>query len=127
MLTKTKLRRFRHENVYFLKMHICVYIRTKLQVSSIILLGFRQGKGVILSTHPPPLLPLKNKPLESPSRLGLSLFILMSNFLAIFFYCIPITAQIKRRRDSVPTLYIMTKRTLFYLIIMTLKIVAIIQ
>ena len=30
-------------NVYFLKLHICVYLRTKFQVSSIILTSFRQG------------------------------------------------------------------------------------
>ena len=37
--------------VYFLKLHICVYVRTKFQVSSIILTSFRQE--LILPPHPP--------------------------------------------------------------------------
>ena len=32
----------------FLKLYVCVYLRTKLQVSSIILTSFRQGEGIIL-------------------------------------------------------------------------------
>ena len=42
---------------------MCLYLRTKLQVSSIILTSFRQG--VILL--PPP----QNEPLKSPPTLGL--------------------------------------------------------
>ena len=43
-----------------------MYLRTKFQVSSIILTSFR--KGVILP--PPP--PLQNRPIKSPPRLGLN-------------------------------------------------------
>ena len=127
LLTKTKLKRSRYERVYFLKMHICVYIRTKLQVSSIILQSFRQREGVILSTPPPHSLPRKNKPLENPPRLWLGLFILMPNFLALFFTTSESQLRLKEGGIPSPILYIMTKGTLFYLITMTLKIVAIIQ
>ena len=128
LLTKTKLKKSRHEKVYFLKMHICVYIRTKLQVSNIILQSFRKREGVILSTPTPPHpLPPKNKPLENPPKLWLSLFILMANFLALFFTTSESQLRLKEGGIPSPTLYIMTKGTLFYLIIMTLKIVAIIQ
>ena len=51
----------------FLKLNMCVYLRnlrTKFQVSSIILTSFRQGG---FYPHPP-----QNKPLKSPPRLGLS-------------------------------------------------------
>lgn len=105
----------------------CVYIRTKLQVSSIILQSFRQREGVILSTPPPHSLPPKNKPLENPPRLWLSLFILMPNFLALFFTTSESQLRLKEGRIPSPILDIMTKGTLFYLITMTLKIVAIIQ
>ena len=44
---------------------MCVYLCTKVQVSSIILTDFRQG--VIL--HPPP----QNEPLKHPPRLGLKM------------------------------------------------------
>ena len=54
-----KLRRPCHQKVYFLKLNMCVYLLTKLQASSIILMSFRQG--VIL---PPPL--PQNKSLISP-------------------------------------------------------------
>ena len=49
---------------------MCVYLRTKFQVSSIIITSFRQGEGVILTA---PLPPPQNKPLKSPPRLGLTL------------------------------------------------------
>ena len=49
--------------VYFVKLHMCVSLRTKFQASTIILISFRHG-GVIL---PPP----QNEPLKSPPRLGL--------------------------------------------------------
>ena len=62
MLTLAKLRRPRHWKVYFLKLHIGVYLCAKLEVSSIILTSFR--RGVIL---PPP----KTNHLKSPPRLGL--------------------------------------------------------
>ena len=40
--------------VYFLKLHMGVYLDAKFEVSGIILTSFRQGKGVILPTPPPP-------------------------------------------------------------------------
>ena len=64
MLTSAKLRRPWYQKVHFLKLHICVYLGTKFQVSSIILTSFRKG-GVIL----PPI--TQNEPLKSPPRLGL--------------------------------------------------------
>ena len=48
---------------------MCEYLRTKFQVSSIILASFRQGRGggrVILPPHA-----RQNGPLKSPPRLGL--------------------------------------------------------
>ena len=42
---------------------MCVYLRTKFQVSSIILTSFRQG-GVILPPQP------QNEPLKGPPTLG---------------------------------------------------------
>ena len=50
---------------------MCVYLRAKFQVSSIILTSLRQGRGgsgVGNFNHPPPP---QNKPLKSPPRLGL--------------------------------------------------------
>ena len=44
---------------------MCVYIRAKFQVSSIILTRFRQ-RGNFTPTHPP-----QNEPLKNPPRLGL--------------------------------------------------------
>ena len=49
---------------YFLKLLMCVYLRTKFQASNIILTSFRQGT----------ILPLplpQNETLKSPPRLGL--------------------------------------------------------
>ena len=43
---------------------MCVYLRAKLWVSSIIVTSFR--KGLILTLSPP-----QNEPLKSPPRLGL--------------------------------------------------------
>ena len=39
----SKIRRASVLKVYFLKLHKCVYLRAKFQVSSIILTSFRQG------------------------------------------------------------------------------------
>ena len=52
MLTSAKLRGPRHQKVYFLKLHMGLYLRAKSEVSSIILTSFRQGGwggGVIKS------------------------------------------------------------------------------
>ena len=61
------LRRSWYLNVYFLKLYLCVYLHTKIQVSSIILTRFRQG--VILSP-PPHHHHFKQIP-KNPPRLGL--------------------------------------------------------
>ena len=45
-----------------------VYLRAKFEVSSIILTGFRRGRG---SFTPPPPPPRQNEPIKSPPRLGL--------------------------------------------------------
>ena len=47
---------------FFLKLHICVYLRNKFQVSNIILTSLDRAGS------PPP----QNKPLKSPPRLGLN-------------------------------------------------------
>ena len=47
---------------------MCMYLRAKFEVSSIILTSFRQGVS-LHSPHPPP----QNEPIISPLRLGLSL------------------------------------------------------
>ena len=44
MVTSPKLRRPRHQKVYFLKLHMNVYLRANFEASSIILIhSFRQG------------------------------------------------------------------------------------
>ena len=48
---------------FFMKLHMCVYLRSKFQASSIILTSFRQG-GAILSSH-------RQTRLKNPPRLGL--------------------------------------------------------
>ena len=65
MLTSGKLRGLRHRKVYFLKLHMGLYLRVKFEVPSIILTSFRQGGGNF--TLPLP----QNEPLKSPPRLGL--------------------------------------------------------
>ena len=67
MLTSAKMRGPRHYKVYFLKLHMGVYLHAKFEVSSIVLTSFRQGGGVILPPFPPP----QNELLKSPPRLGL--------------------------------------------------------
>ena len=51
-----------YQKVYFLELNMGVYLRSKFEVSSIIIKGFRKG------WIPPPL---PNEPLKSPPRLGL--------------------------------------------------------
>ena len=65
MVTSAKLREPWHKKVYFLKLHMSVYLHTKFQVSNSILTSFRQGNS------PPPLPQTQNEPLKSPPRLGL--------------------------------------------------------
>ena len=43
LLTSAKLRKSCYKKVYFLNLHMCVYLRTKVQTSSIILTSFRWG------------------------------------------------------------------------------------
>ena len=69
MLTSAKLRGSWHSKVYFLKLLMCLYLRAKFEVSSIILTSFRQG--VILLPPPLPHPPPKNETIKSPPRLGL--------------------------------------------------------
>ena len=51
---------------------MCVNLRTKFQVSCLILTSFRQG--VILPPPPLPHPPPQNEPLKNPPRLGLNAF-----------------------------------------------------
>ena len=48
MLTSANLKRFCYWKAHFLKLNICVYLRVKFQVSSIIVTSFRQGDNFIL-------------------------------------------------------------------------------
>ena len=73
--------------VYFLKLHMCVYFRTKLEISNLILTSFKQG--VILSPPCPP----QNKHLKSPPRLGLNWWHLNLNR--------PIPGKIYRKRSEI--------------------------
>ena len=45
MLTSAKLRRPWYRKVHFLELHMCVNVRTKFQVFSLIPSSFRQGRG----------------------------------------------------------------------------------
>ena len=65
MVTSAKLREPWHKKVYFLKLHMSVYLHNKFQVSSSILTSFKQGNFT------PPLPQTQNEPLKSPPRLGL--------------------------------------------------------
>ena len=46
MLASAKLRGSWHQTVYFLKLHMYLYLRAKFQVSSITLTGFRRGNFI---------------------------------------------------------------------------------
>ena len=59
MLMSANLMRSRDEKVCFLKLDIDVYLRAKCEVSGIILTGFRQWVGGILSPSPPQNEPVK--------------------------------------------------------------------
>ena len=50
---------------------MCVYLRTKFEVSSIILARFRQGGGVVTPPPPTHTHTPQNEPLKNPPRLGL--------------------------------------------------------
>ena len=50
LLTSAKLSRSWHQKVCFLKLHMCVYLRTNVQASSIIKTSSRQG----VTLTPPP-------------------------------------------------------------------------
>ena len=43
LLMSVKSRRSQQHKVYFVKLHMCLYLRIKFQVSSIILANFKQG------------------------------------------------------------------------------------
>ena len=53
MLTSAKMRGPRHYKVYFLKLHMGVYLRATFEVSSIVLRSFRQGVGANFTPPPP--------------------------------------------------------------------------
>ena len=71
---------------------MCVYLRTKFQVSSIILKSSRQEE-VILPPPPPPSI---NKPLKNSRRLGLTGFFntRLDNFSSLFCFRHPIPKRI---------------------------------
>ena len=55
MLTSATLRGTWYQKLYYLKLDMCVYLRAKFEVSSIILTSFRlggEGEGVILTLPP---------------------------------------------------------------------------
>ena len=56
--------------VYFLKLHMDLYLPAKFEVSSIILASFRQVGGGREEFYPP--YQTQNKPLRIPPRLGLN-------------------------------------------------------
>ena len=61
MLTLVKLREPCYQKVCFLKLNVCVYLRTKFQVSGKILTSFWQGGvGVILPPPTPKQIPKKH-------------------------------------------------------------------
>ena len=66
MLTSAKLRESWYQNVYFLKLHMCVYLRIKLEGSSITLTSFRQG----LILQPPK----SKQTLKKPSQIRVKAF-----------------------------------------------------
>ena len=89
MLTSAKLRRSWYYQIYFLKLHMCVYLHTKFEVSSLILRSFRRGNFI-----PPP----EKEHLKSPPRLGLkdiflltlkcySIYLSLNLFRVILFFC----------------------------------------
>ena len=49
-----------------MKLNMCVYLRAKFQVSSLILTSFRQGEGNFTPSPP------QNETLKSPPKLGLN-------------------------------------------------------
>ena len=75
MLASAKLRRSWYYQIYFLKLHMCVYLRTKFQVSSLILKSFRRGSFI-----PPP----EKEHLKIPPRLGLK-DIFFADFKMLFY------------------------------------------
>ena len=67
-----------------MKLHMCLYLRAKFEVSSIILTSFRLGAIYISPPLPPlPLTPPQNETLKSPPRLGLK-SISLTNEIASF-------------------------------------------
>ena len=67
-----------------MKLHMCLYLRAKFEVSSIILTSFRLGAIYTPPPLPPlPLTPPQNETLKSPPRLGLK-SISLTNEIASF-------------------------------------------
>ena len=65
MLTSAKMRGPRHYKVYFLKLHMGVYLHAKFEVSSIVLTSFRQGGGNFT-----PLPPTSKRTPKKPTQIG---------------------------------------------------------
>ena len=91
-----------------MKLHMCLYLRAKFEVSSIILTSFRLG--AIYTPPPPlpprPLTPPQNETLKSPPRLGLK-SISLTNEIASFRFSRKIFCK---RKLTVTQFYILTIR-----------------
>ena len=64
--------KIKRASIHFLKLHMCMYLRIKFKVSSVILTSLRQWSGGgarLILPHPPP----QNEPLKIQPRLELSL------------------------------------------------------
>ena len=79
-LMLAKLRWSRCQKVYFLKLHMCLYIRTNFQVSSIILTSFRIAN---ITPSPTTTTTAKRIP-KKPTQI---------RFKAVTFSCIPKTSS----------------------------------
>ena len=77
MLAWAKLRELWYQKIYFLKLHMRVYLRTKFQVSSIISTCFRQGRWFY------PHLISKQTPIKS-TQIGLNTSQLVSTVVHMF-------------------------------------------
>ena len=77
MLASAKLRELWYQKIYFLKLHMRVYLRTKFQVSSITSTCFRQGRWFY------PHLTSKQTPIKS-TQIGLNTIQLVSTVVHMF-------------------------------------------
>ena len=86
ILASAKLRRSLSKKVYFLELHICAYLSTRLQVFCIFLTSFRQNK-------------CKNEPVKSPPWLGLNDIIENENIANVKIFS---AGKIFRRELNLP-------------------------